>query len=330
MLVLSGADVRALLPPEVCYAAMRDALAALADGEVQQPAQRPMLAASGAAGLLAFMPSYASTPAPAYGLKAVCVFPGNTALGLDAHQGLVILFDGRTGVPAAILDAATVTELRTPAVTAVATGLLARPDAADLTIVGSGVQGAAHARALAGVRPFRRIRIVARDPGRGRAVCAALEAELGLPVEFCASAEEAVASADVVVTATTSRVPVLSREWIRPGTHVNAIGSSVPATREIDTATMAAATVFADSAASAVLESGDYLLAAAEADVTIRASIGDVLVGRATGRTSAEEITVFTSIGLAVEDLFAAERAVSTARARGLGTTVAIGHAGQD
>ena len=320
MLVLSDSDIRALLPPDVCYAAMQDALAALAHGDVEQPAHRPMLAASGAAGLLAFMPAYASAPARAYGLKAICVFPGNGALGLDAHQGVVLLFDGRTGVPVAVLNASTVTELRTPAVTAVATALLARADATELVIVGAGVQGAAHARALARVRPFRRIRLVARDAARARAVCAGLDAELDVAVEFCASVEEAVSSADVVVTATTSRVPVVSRAWLRPGTHVNAVGASLPTTRELDTATMRAASVFADSAASAVLESGDYVLAAAEAPVTIHASIGDVLIGRTTGRANDDELTVFTSIGLAVEDLFAAQRAVSLAEARGLGT----------
>ncbi|WP_432826648.1 ornithine cyclodeaminase family protein [Dactylosporangium sp. CA-092794] len=324
MLILSEADLRRLLPPAECIPVMREALAALARGDVEQPVRRPVLVPPGAAGLLAAMPAYTAAPTPAFGLKAVCVFPGNPAAGLDAHQGAVLLFSGTTGEPLALLNASTVTELRTPAVTAVATDLLARPDATELVIAGAGVQGVSHARALARVRPFRRIRLAARDAERARAACARLSAELDLPVEPADSLADAVATADVVVTATTSPTPILDRSWLRPGTHVNAIGSSVPSTREIDTATMASATVFADSAASVAVDTGDYLFAAAETAVSISASIGEVLIGTAPGRTSPDEITLFKSVGLPVEDLFAARHAVAQARSHGLGQHVEI------
>jgi ornithine cyclodeaminase len=209
-------------------------------------------------------------------------------------------------------------------VTAVATGLLARDDAAELVVFGTGVQGAAHVRALARVRPFTRVRMLGRDAARTRAVCDRLQAELGLPVEPGVSPAEAVASADVVVTATTSPEPVLRREWLRPGTHVNAIGAAVATSRELDTATMADAAVFADSIPSVTAEAGDYVLAAAEAKVELRASIGDVLTGRAAGRTGPDELTVFKSVGLAVEDLCAARHAYTLARRDGVGTEVRL------
>jgi ornithine cyclodeaminase len=225
------------------------------------------------------------------------------------------------------MNASTVTELRSPAVTAVATEVLARVDATELTILGAGVQGVAHARALARVRPFRRIRIVARDHDRAAMVCAALEKELELAVEPGRSAREAVMQSDVVVTATTSTTPVLDRSWIRPGTHINAIGSAVATTRELDSATMAAATLYADFADAVAVEAGDYLFALADGSIGpdhIRAGLGDVLVGRAPARISREQITVFKSIGLAVEDLFAARHAYALAQQQGVGVRVPL------
>ncbi|MEU7894068.1 ornithine cyclodeaminase family protein [Nonomuraea sp. NPDC049152] len=251
--------------------------------------------------------------------------PSNTAQGLDSHQGAVLLFSGRTGEALALLNASAITELRSPAVSAIATDVLARPDATQLAVLGAGVQGAAHVRALAHIRPFRRITVTARDQERCAAVCARLEKELELPIEPCADAQKAVEDADVVVTATTSTVPVLERSWIRPGTHVNAIGSAVPSTREVDTATMVAATVFVDHAEAFLTETGDYLFAAAEKAIGpehLRGTLGKILTGVLPGRTSEQEITLFDSVGLAVEDLFAARRVYSVAAERGLGTRV--------
>jgi ornithine cyclodeaminase/alanine dehydrogenase-like protein (mu-crystallin family) len=322
LLVLSGADVRALFPPKESLAPMRDALKALSRGEAHQPL-RPVVAPEGAAGLLAMMPAY--TAAAGYGVKIVCLFEGNTALGLDAHQGAMLLFSGDTGEALALLNASVLTELRTPAVTAVATEALARPDAAELTVFGIGVQGAAHIRTLAAVRPLTRVRVVARDASRAERVCAVLSAELGLPVEVASSPEEAVRAADIVVTATNAASPLLRREWLRPGTHVNAVGSCVPHTRELDTPTIAEARVFVDSIESVTHEAGDFLFALREgaigpADLT---PLGDVLLGRVPGRESAEQITVFESVGLAVQDLAAARFIHRRAAETGAGTRVA-------
>ncbi|MFJ2060662.1 ornithine cyclodeaminase family protein [Streptomyces sp. NPDC087908] len=325
VLVLSASDLRELLTQDECRSAMREALSALALGQVHQPAQRPVLAPEGAAGLLGLMPAYTEEDEPIYSLKAVCLFPGNTALGLDSHQGAVLLFSGRTGEALALLNASVLTELRSPAVTAVATELLAREDSSELTIFGAGVQGRAHARALSAIRPFRRIRIVARNQDRLRRVCTELEMELGLPVEPCASARAAVSSSDVLVTATTSLEPVLESSWIQPGTHINAIGSAIPNSREIDSATMAACSLFVDSREALPVETGDFLVAESEGAIGrghIRASIGEILIGHAASRTSESEITLFNSVGLAVEDLYAARRALTLAEQHGSGVRV--------
>ena len=324
ILVLDAAAVHALLGPADAADAMRAALAALARGEVHQPL-RTVVRPPRAAGLMATMPSYRAGERPAYGLKAVCVFPGNPAIGKDAHQGAVLLFSAATGELQAVIDASAVTAIRTAAVSAVATDLLARPDAGDLAVIGAGVQARAHLPAIAGVRALRRIRVAGRDPERTRAFAAAAGAATGLPVQACATAEEAVRGADLIVTATTAAQPVIDRGWIAPGAHVNAVGASTPAAREIDTATMAAASLFVDRRESTVHESGDYLHAARDGAIGpghIRAEIGEVLTGAAPGRTGDDEITLFESLGLAVQDLAAADLLYRRAREADAGTWV--------
>jgi ornithine cyclodeaminase/alanine dehydrogenase-like protein (mu-crystallin family) len=318
MLILSGRHVRELLPYDECADVMRAALAALARGEIQQPL-RTVVKPAGAAGFMGLMPAYA--PASGYGLKAICITPGNPAVGLDTHQGGVLLFAAATGEPLAMVNASAVTEIRTAAVSAVATGLLARPGAAELAVIGTGVQGQAHAHALAATRTLTAIRITGRDPARTRQVAAALAGQLGLPVHPCQTVREALAGADIVVTATSAKQPVLNRDWLAPGAHVNAVGACLPADREIDTATMAAAALFADSRESVLNESGDYLLAARDGAANpVRAELGELLTGAAPGRSSADELTVFESLGLAAEDLAAASYLYAKALRLGAGT----------
>ena len=318
LLVLAGHHVHDLLPYDECADVMRRALADLASGVIQQPL-RTMVRPEGAAGVMALMPAYAR--GTAYGLKAICVTPGNPALGKDSHQGGVLLFAADTGEPLALVNASAVTEIRTAATSAVATGLLARPGAAELAIIGTGVQAQAHARALAATRPLTGIRIAGRDPARARQVAAALAAELGLPVSAHAAARDAIEGADIVVTATTSPEPVLSRAWLAAGAHVNAVGAYTPSTREIDTATMAEAALFADSRESVQGEAGDYLLARQEGvDNPVRAELGELLTGAAPGRADDDEITLFESLGLAAEDLAAACYLYEKATRLGVGT----------
>jgi ornithine cyclodeaminase/alanine dehydrogenase-like protein (mu-crystallin family) len=322
IIVLSARHVHELLGYRECADVMRQALADLARGQIQQPL-RTVVRPRDAAGFMGLMPAYSPD---GYGLKAICVTPGNPALGKDAHQGGVLLFAADTGEPLALVNASAVTEIRTAAVSAVATGLLARPDAAVVAIIGTGVQGRAHARALAaffsGTRPLTGIRLTGRDLARAREVAATLAAELGVPVTAFGSAAEAVQGADIVVTATNSSQPVLRREWLAPGTHVNAVGACLPRDREIDTATMAEAAVFADSRESVSNEAGDYLLAVREgADNPVRAELGELLTGTAPGRAGDDEITLFESLGLAAEDLAAAVYLYQQAARLGAGTS---------
>ena len=325
LLVLSAEDVHALLDPAECAEAMRSALTALQEGRAQQPL-RTVLRPEGAAGLVALMPSYlADSARAAYGLKAICVTPSNPAAGLDTHQGVVLLSSGETGEPLALLNASAVTEIRTAAVSVVATDLLAKKDADVLAIIGAGVQARAHALALIQWRAPAEIRIAGRDPDRAERLAAPLRRLIRGPVRVCATAREAVAGASIVVTATSSAEPVLLGEWLEPGAHVNAVGACLPTIRELDAAAMAAGVLFADSRQSLLAESGDYVLAAADGVLgpdSVRAELGEVLTAARPGRESADEITIFESLGLAVEDLAAAVCAYDRAVATGGGNWV--------
>ncbi len=320
LLVLSGRDVHALLGFRECAAVMREALIALQAGQAQMPL-RTVIRPEGAAGLVALMPSYQAD----YGLKAICITPANPAAGLDTHQGVVLLSSGATGEPLALLNASAVTEIRTAAVSVVATELLARPDADVLAVIGTGVQARSHVLALQEARDLREVRLAGRTPQRARDLAASLADEVAAQVRACGSAQEAVAGAGIVVTATSSATPVLRSGWLAPGTHVNAVGACLPTDRELDTATVASGVLFADRRDSLLTESGDYVLAAAEGAVSpaqIRAELGQVLTGDAPGRQAGDEITIFESLGLAVEDLAAARCAYDKAAGTGGGTWV--------
>ena len=334
VLVLSHRDVLAALPPQACAEAMAAVLAGHARGESYMPLRSVMMPPD-APGFMGLMPGWSrgqgdgrGKSTGAFALKAVCILPGNPARGLDAHQGLVTLFDGETGVPTAILDASAVTAVRTAAVTAVATGALARPDAATPAVLRAGTQGRAHLRALAGVRAFERVWVYAPTAAHAKEVADAATAAGLAGVTVAASAQAALRDADVVVTVTSAREPVLRREWLKPGAHLNAVGASSPQNREIDTATVAASALFCDSRESLRNEAGEFRLAIAEGLITgdehVRAELGEVLAGTAAGRRDADELTMFRSLGLAVEDLAAAQCAVATAAQQGIGTEVEL------
>jgi ornithine cyclodeaminase len=278
-----------------------------------------MVPFEGAAGFIATMPAWRGGADPVFSLKSLVIAPGNPARGLDTHQGTVTLFDGETGQPRAILDASAVTSVRTAAVSAVATRVLARPEARVLAILGAGVQGRAHLRALGG--EFDEVRVYARSSEHAHALADGA-------ASVANSAEEAVRGADVIVLATSSAEPVINRDWLAPGAHVNAIGASVPSSRELDTETVAACALFCDSRESLRNEAGEFRLAVQQGAIGgedhVRGELGEVLAGMADGRRNPDELTVFRSLGLAVEDLAAAERAVSRAQALGIGTEVQL------
>jgi len=307
-----------------CIELMADALGSLARGEVYQPL-RTIVRPPDARGLLGLMPAYRGGEHGAFGLKAICVFPGNPALGKDAHQGIVMLFSQETGEPLALMNASAITAIRTAAASAVATRLLAREDAADLAIIGAGVQARTHLVALASVRRLKRARVACRNIDHANELVREMQEKFSFPIEPVASNEAAVRNAHIIVTATSANEPVLKREWIADGAHLNAIGTHSPQSREIDTATMAAARVFTDRRESILNEAGDYVLAAQEGAITpdnIVAEIGELVIGSKPGRTSPTEITLFKSLGLAIEDVVCAEYLLRKATAENVGTWV--------
>jgi len=308
MIVLNQAEVEELLPMSECISVMEEALIALARDEAHQPL-RTIFRPPNVKGVMALMPSFRDGQSPLFGLKAICVFPGNSAMGKDAHQGGVLLFDGGTGELLALVNASAITAIRTAAVSALATRVLAREDAAELAIIGAGVQARTHLSAIACVRDIRRVRIAARRFENAEKLAKEMQPQFPSPIEAVDTVEAAVRDADVIVTATTAREPVIRREWISVGTHVNAVGTFSFNAREIDTATMVEARLFVDRRESALNEAGDYLIAAKEGAIGpehIRAELGDILIGVHPGRRSADEITLFKSLGLGIEDLAAA------------------------
>jgi len=300
LLVLSDHEVRRLLTMEECVEAMDAVLQALTRGELHQPL-RSMTRPSSAESLMGLMPAHRGGKSAAWSLKEIVVTPDNPMRGLDAHQGAVLLHDGETGELRAILNASPITAIRTAAVSAVATRALARRGARTVAIVGSGVQGKTHEEAMRAVLDEPEIRMWSRSDG--------------------GSAEAIVRGADVVCTCTTSREPVVRHEWLAPGAHVNAVGSSVPTGRELDEETIRAATLIVDRRESALNEAGELAIPCL-GDEQIDAELGEVLTGAHAGRSTDDELTVFKSLGLAVEDLAAAELVVGKAREQGAGTEV--------
>jgi ornithine cyclodeaminase len=281
-------------------------------------------------GAFAVMPAVLGrdTNDTALAVKAITVLPANHGTAYDSHQGAVLLFEGEHGSLQAILDASALTAIRTAAVSGVATRALAREDAGDLAILGTGVQAGTHLEAMMAARRLRRVRAWSRNPEHVRAFADGARRRYGIAVEPAATARDAVAGADLVCTVTSSREPVVQDSWIAPGAHVNAVGASLATTRELDSGTVARARLFVDRRESAQAEAGDFLIPRAEGlvgDDHIRAELGEVLLGRRPGRLSAGDVTVFKSLGLAVEDLAAARLVHAEARKTGAGTWVELG-----
>jgi ornithine cyclodeaminase len=330
MLVLSHDQVLEALPPEECANAMSEVLIARARGETYMPL-RMIIKPPAASGFMGLMPAWrgeSDGERSVFSLKALCLIPDNPARGLDTHQGVVALFDGEIGVPLAILDASAVTAVRTAAVSAVATAALTRQDARVLAILGAGVQARSHVNARLRVRQFDEVRVYAPNRDHVHAVIEAIDHPAGnrtLTAEAAETARHAVDGADVIVTATSSRTPVLELGWLAPGAHINAIGASTPDARELTGETVAACALFADSRESIRNEAGEFRAAIEQGllgEDHVRAELGEVLAGQHPGRESEEQITLFRSLGLAVEDLAAAQCAVRTAARLGLGTEV--------
>ena len=316
-------DVNELLPMSDCIDVVGEALAALARGEAMQPL-RTVMWLPDKVGALGMMPAYLG-PIETMGVKTVSVFPGNAGTEYDSHQGTVMLFDAGNGRLKAVLDATEITATRTAAASAVATDHLARPDASVLAILGSGVQGATHVRAIPLVREISEIRVWSRNPDHARR----LVDEIGdTDTQVASSVAEAVAGADVICTTTASPVPILTEGMLEPGMHINAVGSSVPFARELDSEAMARSRIFVDRRESTINESGDFLMARADGAVDeddLIAELGEVIVGSHPGRESQSDITTFVSLGLGVEDIATADLVYRRAIEAGRGFSMELG-----
>jgi alanine dehydrogenase len=318
-IVLSEHDVRQLLRMPALIDEMARALVAYSSGAAQQPV-RTVLTVGADLAFFGLMPAYRPDP-PALGTKVVTVAPGNARKDLPTHQATILLFDPSTGELLAVLDGRYITEARTAAVSAAATRVLAREGAGVLAILGSGVQARSHLEAIALVRSLREVRVWSPTPDRRERFVAAHQDAAPL-VRAAASAEEAVSGADLIVLVTASPTPVVRREWVAAGAHVCAVGACRPDMREMDTALVAGGRVFVDSRAGALVEAGDLVLPIREGAIGpghIAAEVGEVLAGRAAGRTAGEEITIFKSLGMAIEDVAAADLAYRRAATVGLG-----------
>jgi ornithine cyclodeaminase/alanine dehydrogenase-like protein (mu-crystallin family) len=324
-LLVGQADVPRLLPMADCIAAMEGALAALARGEAVLPLRQIVRLATG--GLLGSMPAHLPHLG-AFGIKALSVFHANEGTAFDSHQGAVLLFESEHGRLLAIVDATSITAIRTAAVSAVATRLLAREDASELALIGTGVQARTHLEAIRRVRPLRRVRVFSRDPQRVRAFAARESRSHGIEVIRAATAEAAVRGAHIVCTVTSSCEPVVRGVWLADGSHVNVVGAATPDCREVDTAAVVRSRVFVDRRESALHEAGDLMIPLRKRAITeehVLGELGELLTGRADGRRSRDEITLFKSLGLAIEDVAAAHVVYRNALESGSGTTLELG-----
>ncbi len=297
--------IASLLTMQECILVMEKMFRSLANGEAAQPL-RSLMWLPGRKGLLGMMPGYDKT-AEVMGIKLISVFHGNRDKGYPSHQGVVVLFDGNNGQPLMIFDASEITALRTAAASALATKLLSREDAELLSIIGSGEQAERHIESILLVRKIRQINIWSRNEKNATSLVNKISGRYNIPIIVYKDAEEAVRDADIICTVTSSPQPVVLGNWISSGAHINAIGSSTPAARELDTNAVLKSKLYTDCYESILNEAGDFLIPKKEGAVTdnhIKGDLGEVLLGTKRGREYKDEITLFKSLGIASEDIF--------------------------
>ncbi len=313
MLLLTQSDVRELLDLDRLVDALAEAHAELSAGAVSMPARIAALVREREA-LLGVMPAY--LPSGGLACKLVTLFPQNR--DRETHQAAILVFDPENGTPVALMDGTYITATRTAGGSALATRLLAREDSRVLALIGTGVQGRTHGRAIPRVRPIEEIRVAGRDPAKAEQ----LAAELGPPARAVESYVEAIRGADVVAATTHAEEPVVRREWLAPGTHVNSVGLN-PSGREVDEETVADATLVVEWRDSALAPppAGAPELAGLD-PARVHADLGELVRGAKPGRTSPDELTLYKSVGVAVQDAAAAALVLSAARERGMGREV--------
>jgi ornithine cyclodeaminase len=294
VLIVSQSEVMELLPMSECIDVMAQALTTLAQGEAILPL-RPIMWLPERVGALGLMPGYLGD-IQAMGVKVVSVFPGNHGTEYDSHQGTVLLFETEHGRLLAMMDATEITAIRTAATSGVATRLLARGEANDLALLGSGVQAKSHLAAMLAVRDIQRVRVWSRNADHARHFAQAQAKKHGINVEVSGSVAEAVAGADIICTTTAAPEPILHGDWLEPGVHINAVGSSVAFARELDTGAMVKSRLYVDRRESTVNEAGDFLFPQKEGAIDeshIVGEIGEILMGKVAGRQTDSEITLF-------------------------------------
>lgn len=322
VLVLGHADVRRLLPMASCVDVMVDALSARARGDALMPLRQVMWLTDGRGGL-ASMPAYVAPGS--LGAKLLTAFPDNSQTPYDSHQGAVLLFETETGRLEAILDASTVTAVRTAAVSGAATRALARPESTRLAILGTGRQALLHIEAMCAVRAIDSAAVWGRSRDKAERLCERARAAYGVEASPAARVEDAVAGADIICATTASREVILPGRLLEPGCHVNAAGASVPGFRELDSEAVARARVYVDARESAESEADELRIARAEGAVGadhVVGELGELFLGAVPGRSGPDEITLFKSCGLAVEDVAAARYVHGRAVADGVGVRV--------
>lgn len=318
--LLSEQDVRIVLPMPDLIEAMATALAKFSAHEATQPL-RTVIEVGLQKAFVGVMPALIDDPAM-LGTKVVSVFGSNSAVGLPTHLATIVLLDPMTGELLAIMDGRYITEARTAAVSAVSVKQLARDDAARLAIIGSGVQARSHLEAIASVRPLREIRVWSRSLENRTAFAREMRPRTTATMKVATSARDAVDGADLIVLATASREPVVCSRWIANGAHVCAVGACRPDQREMDSELVARGRVFVDSRTGALAEAGDIILAMKDGTIDeqhVAGELGEVVIGKIAGRTSPNDVTIFKSLGMAVEDVAAAHLAYVKAAERGLG-----------
>lgn len=306
MRIIDREEVAARLTYELCIPIVREAMIAFSTGETRQLLRSIIPLAEGR--MFGIMPG-ALGERSAFGAKVISVFPENFAKGRQSHQGLVVLFEPENGAPVCVVHAGEVTAIRTAAASAVATDALARPQARTLALLGYGEQAATHARAISKVRPLEAITVWGRSVERAQAFAAAMADELGLPVEAVADVQGAVAQADIICTVSAAKEPILKGEWVRPGTHVNLVGSSYAGPVEVDNELVVRSRFIADSREGVLAQGAEFLAAKAAGlidDSHLVAEIGQVLAGQIEGRQSADQVTAYKSLGHVVQDLASA------------------------
>lgn len=323
--LLTEQQVQSLLPMADLVAAMEAALARFSAGEVLQPV-RTVLTVGPTRAYFGLMPAYVPNPG-SLGAKLVTVFSGNLAKQLPSHLATILLLDPETGSLQALMDGRYITEARTAAVSAVSARFLAKPDASTLAILGTGVQARSHLEAYAEVRGLKDVRVWSpKERSRERFV-SDMSGHVAAPIRAMATAEHAVRGADLIVLVTSSATPVIESAWVGPGAHVVSVGACRPDQREMDPALVARARLYVDSRAAALVESGDVVMGISEGRFTVshvQGELGEVVLGRVPGRTADDQITVFKSLGMAVEDVVAADLVLRRAAETGAGTELTL------